>query len=459
METRGFQFNAPSAARLEGIQAPSFGFASGASLVADPGIDLWMKGQQQATENLLSGISVGIKGITEGISDRVKLNEETKQLKLKREQELEDSNKEFLRDVYIAGIKESTDSKKLADELKRLEIAEKRRSAAIASGNWDFDTPLPETSTEQPLAEEDGSSFSLRSGEGFSAGLSDVAPPSETPQDLVALPVETPKGGAGQPTGRYIEQDLGSGRTGLLDRATGKIVPGTIAIKEETSSEPTPEGFTKEGFTRKTPTGTETYKRQGAGKELTSEMVTKLSQFDSVKMTLDEIKTTMAGIDRGPITGMLRERNPYDVDAQTLNKLVESVVPGLARTVFGEVGVLTDADVRRYKEMVPNMKTEEQVAEALIKMLEKKIDASYKGYIGTAKKAGFDISGFEAAEAEEKKAADKTTAQSGLYNEIKALRDQVANTSLVDTNRQALIQSIAAKTKEYIQKTGQSPKF
>jgi hypothetical protein len=155
----------------------------------------------------------------------------------------------------------------------------------------------------------------------------------------------------------------------------------------------------------------------------------------------------------------LREKNPYDVDAQYLNNLVQSVVPGLARTVFGEVGVLTDADVKRYKEMVPNMKTEEQVAEALIKMLEKKITASYDGYINTAKKAGYDVSGFEAAAAEEKAATDTKTAQSGLYNEIKALRDQVAGVSVVDTKRPELIQAIAKKTKEYIEKTGQKPKF
>jgi hypothetical protein len=188
-------------------------------------------------------------------------------------------------------------------------------------------------------------------------------------------------------------------------------------------------------------------------------MVTKLSQFDSVKMSMDEIKTTMKGIDRGPITGFLREKNPYDVDAQYLNKLVESVVPGLARTVFGEVGVLTDADVKRYKEMVPNMKTEQQVAEALIKMLDKKITASYDGYIKTAKKAGYDVGGFEAAAVEEKAATDTTAAQSGLYNEIKALREQVAKVSVVDTKRPELIQAIAQKTKEYINKTGQKPKF
>lgn len=454
METRGFQFNAPAAARLDNIQAPKFDFASGASLVADPGIDIWLKGQQQASENLLSGINIGVRGLTEGVMQKFKQEHEKDLLAEKAKQEEKDSVNKFLRDIYLADLK--SEDKDLKNTLTQLQIDKERREAAAL----DFYDPLPEMAKpSQRLAKtaapDEG--FSAGTTGTFSAGLGETQVPSQ-PVDGTNLQAEFVDGG--QKPSRYQERDVGPGKVALFDNVTGKIIPGTVSDKEEAgTNEPVPEGYTKEQFTKKTKQGTETYKRQGEGKELTSEMVTKLSQFDSVKMSMNEIKQTMAGIDRGPITGFLREKNPYDVDAQYLNKLVESVVPGLARTVFGEVGVLTDADVKRYKEMVPNMKTEEQVAEALIKMLDKKIDSSYAGYIKTAKKAGYDVSGFEAAEAEEKKAKDKTAAHSGLYDEIKTLRDQVANTSVVDTNRQALIQAIAAKTKEYIQKTGQSPKF
>ena len=467
METRGFQFNAPAAARLENIQAPKFDFVSGESLVADPGIDIWLKGQQQASENLLSGITIGVKGLTEGISTRyeqenkkeilkAELEREDRLLKEKIEREEKDATTKFLRDIYLADYK--SDDKTLKDNLTRLQIAEKQRELAAA----DFYTPLPEltpapgTSMAGVAAPEKG--FSAGTTGRFSMGLSDTPAPDQSLFADQAAPPATPQEAPNR--SRYQDKDLGGGKSGVFDMQTGKLVPGTITDKSEgVDAAPTPEGYTKEGFTKKTKTGTETYKKEGAGKELTSEMVTKLSQFDSVKMSMGEIKQTMAGIDRGPITGFLREKNPYDVDAQYLNKLVESVVPGLARTVFGEVGVLTDADVKRYKEMVPNMKTEEQVAEALIKMLDKKIEASYDGYIKTAKKAGYNVSGFEAAAAEEKAATDTTAAHSGLLGEIKALREKVKTTGLVDTTRPALIQSIAAKTKEYIQKTGQSPKL
>lgn len=471
METRGFQFSAPTRQGLATVQAPRFDFVSGASLVPDvgdlpdPGIGMWLQGQQQATENLLSGITLGIKGVTDAVSDRAKIDATTNQLKLKREQEVADADQKFLRDVFIANIKENSDSKALKDTLTRLDIATKQRELDAAN----FYDPLPEMVPSTPIGgvkppDQNRSLFSAGTTGGFSAGLSDVEAPvtPEGTQDSVGVTGTQDSVGAPPATrpSRFEEREIVPGRIALFDRRTGKIVPGTLADKEDsTQAAPTPEGYTKEGFTVKTKTGTETYKKEGKGKELTSEMVTKLSQFDSVKMSMDEIKTTMKGIDRGPITGFLREKNPYDVDAQYLNKLVESVVPGLARTVFGEVGVLTDADVKRYKEMVPNMKTEEQVAEALIKMLDKKITASYDGYIKTAKKAGYDVSGFEAANAAEQAANDTTSAQSGLYNEIKALRDQVAKVSVVDTKRPELIQAIAQKTKEYIQKTGQKPTF
>lgn len=460
METRGFQFSAPTRQNLATVQGPRFDFASGTSLVPDvgdlpdPGIGMWLQGQQQATENLLSGVTVGIKGITDAVADRAKLDATTDQLKLKREQELRDADKKFLQDIFIANIKENSDSKNLKDTLTKLDIATKQRDLDAAN----FYDPLPEMVPSAPMGgvtppDQNKSGFSAGTTGGFSAGLSDVKAPAP-PQGSAGAN----KAPATRPI-RFEERDIGGDKVALFDKMTGKIVPGTIADKGTSAEVPTPEGYNKESFTRKTPTGTETYKKQGNGKELTSEMVTKLSQFDSVKMSMDEIKTTMKGIDRGPITGFLREKNPYDVDAQYLNKLVESVVPGLARTVFGEVGVLTDADVKRYKEMVPNMKTEQQVAEALIKMLDKKITASYDGYIKTAKKAGYDVGGFEAASAEEKAATDTTAAQSGLYNEIKALREQVAKVSVVDTKRPELIQAIAQKTKEYINKTGQKPKF
>lgn len=477
MPTGGFQFNAPAAARLENIQAPKFNFVSGESLVADPGIDMWLKGQQQASENLLSGINIGVRGLTEAVSAKYKqeYDEDILAAKIAREQKLleekiaredrlleekilreeSDSDEKFLKDVWLADYK--SDDKELKNTLTQLQIDEKRREAAAL----DFYNPLPETAgaTESALSEtgapEEG--FSAGTTGKFSMGLRETQAPSQ-PVDGTNLQAEFVD--VKQKPSRYQEIDLAPGKVALFDNVIRKIVPGSISDKEEAeTNEPVPEGYTKEQFTKKTKTGTETYKKEGTGSQMSDTMITKLAAYRSLNDSMKDIEDQMRDMERGPIVGIFREPNPYDAAAQKLNKLVESVVPGLAKTVFNEVGVLTDADIRRYKAMVPNVKTEMELADGLMNQLKKKIASSYNETLNAAEDAKVDVTGFRKRQEEEKKATDKTAEQSGLYDEIKALRDQVANTSVVDTNRQALIQSIAAKTKEYIQKTGQSPKF
>lgn len=456
METRGFQFNAPAAARLDNIQAPKFDFVSGASLVADPGIDLWLKGQQQASENLLSGINIGVKGLTEGVAQRLKKESDLELLKEKAKQDERDSVNKFLRDIYLADYK--ADDTTLKDNLTKLQIKEKERELAAA----DLYSPLPETTitpgTSMAGVKAPESGFSAGTTGRFSMGLSDTPAPEQSLFADQAAPPATPQ--AAPNRSRYQSKDLGGGKEGVFDMITGKLVPGTVTDKSDAvDTTPTPEGYEKEAFTKKTKTGTETYKKQGTGSPMSDTMITKLAAYGSLKDSMKDIEDQIKDMSRGPIVGVFREKNPYDVAAQKLNKLVESVVPGLARTVFNEVGVLTDADVRRYKAMVPNVKTEEELANGLLEMLKKKIASGYESTLNAAEDAKVDVSGFRARQAKENQATDTTAAHSGLLDEIKALREKVKTTSLVDKDRPALIQSIAAKTKEYLQKTGQSPKF
>jgi hypothetical protein len=463
METRGFQFNAPAAARLENIQAPKFDFVSGASLVAapalvDPGIDIWLKGQQQASENLLSGINIGVKGLSEGISKRFEYENEKELLKEEAKlEEAEDLNK-FLQDVYLADLKSEDNT--LKDDFTRLQIAEKKRELAAAN----LYDPLPETDTTGvPLAgapsPEKGFGAGTGTGGRFSMRLSDLKSPDQATDGQQLTAEFSDAAPAAVTRTRYSEKEIGGGKVAIYDNLNRQIVPGTISDKETSAEVPTPEGFTRKGFTKKTKTGTETYEKEGSGSQMSDTMVTKLAAYSSLKDSIKDIEEQVKDMTRGPIVGVLREKNPYDVAAQKLNKLVESVVPGLAKTVFNEVGVLTDADVLRYKAMVPNVKTEAELADGLLDMLNKKIASGYESTLNAAEDAKIDVSGFRARQAKEKAATDKTTEQAGLLDEIKALREKVKTTGLVDTTRPALIQSIAAKTKEYIQKTGQSPKF
>lgn len=63
---------------------------------------------------------------------------------------------------------------------------------------------------------------------------------------------------------------------------------------------------------------------------------------------IEDIGTT------GPVVGRFRSANPYDDRVVEFNNLVRQTVPGLARGIFGEVGVLTDADIKNYTATIAN---------------------------------------------------------------------------------------------------------
>jgi hypothetical protein len=60
--------------------------------------------------------------------------------------------------------------------------------------------------------------------------------------------------------------------------------------------------------------------------------------------------------------------NPYDTDAQTLKAQLQSLIPNLARGVYGEVGVLTDNDIKNYAQTIPNLTQTEDVQKAILAM-------------------------------------------------------------------------------------------
>jgi hypothetical protein len=103
----------------------------------------------------------------------------------------------------------------------------------------------------------------------------------------------------------------------------------------------------------------------------------KLPQFmveQSIKLTqaseqLKGIETDFAKMSTGPVLGFFRDLNIYDDDAQTFKARLTAMVPNLARGVFGEVGVLTDFDVENYLKTLPNLKTPQDRAKALVGQL------------------------------------------------------------------------------------------
>ena len=133
-----------------------------------------------------------------------------------------------------------------------------------------------------------------------------------------------------------------------------------------------------------------------SGKTLLAEQTKILANIGEVADALDSIETEMTQIkDRGPVIGILRGANPYDVVAQRIEAMVNGLVPKVARGVFGEVGVLTDQDIAHYKKILPNMKTQPELANILIADLRRKLDQTRKNNLEVFQKAGYDVSQFD----------------------------------------------------------------
>lgn len=96
-----------------------------------------------------------------------------------------------------------------------------------------------------------------------------------------------------------------------------------------------------------------------------------------------------------PLIGKVKSMNPFDTDAQTLKAGLNALIPNLARWVYGEVWVLTDADVAQYAKTIPNLNSTQDVNKAVLAMTLKTIANGYKSKLQNMAWAGFDVWGME----------------------------------------------------------------
>jgi hypothetical protein len=192
----------------------------------------------------------------------------------------------------------------------------------------------------------------------------------------------------------------------VYDMVSGKLLPGGIAADSKSSTAPLegikiPEGQKLKGMTISADgKPSYTYGLESEGKSaapLLQDQMKILTNLEGANSTLNSIEAALkeVGSSTGPIVGTARGYNPYDVVAQSVENMVNSLVPGLARGVFGEVGVLTDKDVDRYKKLIPNMRTDPKVAQQIMKDLRQKLDSTKKANLGVWEKAGYNTKGFQ----------------------------------------------------------------
>jgi hypothetical protein len=123
--------------------------------------------------------------------------------------------------------------------------------------------------------------------------------------------------------------------------------------------------------------------------ESTEKLRNTYSALQDIKSTYDSDK----GL-HGPVVGLIRDLNPWDTDAQLLAKKVTAAVPTLARGVFGEVGVLTNADMETYKSLLPNNRSNEEAAKVLFEFLSRKLETTYASRMEALQGQGYSTKGF-----------------------------------------------------------------
>lgn len=110
---------------------------------------------------------------------------------------------------------------------------------------------------------------------------------------------------------------------------------------------------------------------------------------------IDTLTTLTESEATGPVSGIIRSNNPYDSKAQQIKAQLTQIVPNLARGVFGEVGVLTDADVALYSKTLPNLTNPTDIRDAIAGLTLKTVQRSIENQLEVLAASGIDVSGFE----------------------------------------------------------------
>lgn len=112
--------------------------------------------------------------------------------------------------------------------------------------------------------------------------------------------------------------------------------------------------------------------------------------LDDLEKQLDKVQSKL-----GPISGRIMAQNPYDTDVQLLNKFLTALIPTIARGVYGEVGVLTEADINNYKNLIPNITQDPANAKATLEFLKRDIQRAKEAKLNIWEASNFDIEGLK----------------------------------------------------------------
>jgi len=135
------------------------------------------------------------------------------------------------------------------------------------------------------------------------------------------------------------------------------------------------------------------------GKALSQTEVAGIAALNQAEMDLNTLENTYKELGEnygGPVSARVKSlamggQNP---NIASLENAITAATPNLARGVFREVGVLTDQDVARYKQLLPAPTDTQEVRTRKIKQLRDRIAQGRKEMVTSLEAAGRDVQGF-----------------------------------------------------------------
>jgi len=203
----------------------------------------------------------------------------------------------------------------------------------------------------------------------------------------------TDRNSAIQAAGRYVASPdtqltkLDNGDTVLVNTRNGQIISNIGGSKAKAGAPTLTPQQASDPFIAK-------LANSAGGKPITDTFAQKLDKGLTVLGQIGSLQASVQNVKTGPIVGAFKGANPWDTNAQTIKAQLNSIVPNLARGVYGEVGVLTDNDIAQYSKTLPNLKSTEDVRNAVLGITVDTIGKSIKRTLEVNAANGKDVSGF-----------------------------------------------------------------
>lgn len=187
---------------------------------------------------------------------------------------------------------------------------------------------------------------------------------------------------AGDAAAAYRRYQMTAGRPGALGYETVNIPGVGTLVKDRATGQP----LSQKDFAKTTDP------KEKALSDQELQQVTALQQskrdLDSIESAYNELHDPNYG---GPVGGRLDALLPGNPKVQRLQNLVTAATPNLARGVFRERGVLTDADVQRYQKLVPSVNDTAAQRTQKLADLRSRLEASTNDTLATLEASGRDV--------------------------------------------------------------------